>query len=110
MVTEGVLTRRLQKDPSLDGVGLVILDEYHERSLEADLALALVLKYSPFPASVCGEVCPNLCMDACTSAGDCRAGYTCRPVRGQDICWPGETCSPPGATCLPAGKFLRRHR
>lgn len=41
VVTEGVLVRRLQKDPSLDGVGLVILDEYHERSLEADLALAL---------------------------------------------------------------------
>ncbi len=29
-------------------------------------ALELVLNYSPFPASVCGEVCPNLCMDACT--------------------------------------------
>ncbi|HEX9873244.1 MAG TPA: FAD-dependent oxidoreductase [Deferrimonas sp.] len=29
-------------------------------------ALELVLQYSPFPASVCGEVCPNLCMDACT--------------------------------------------
>jgi len=29
-------------------------------------ALALVLEYSPFPASVCGQVCPNLCMDACT--------------------------------------------
>lgn len=29
-------------------------------------ALELVLRYSPFPASVCGEVCPNLCMDACT--------------------------------------------
>ncbi len=43
VVTEGVLTRRLQKDPTLDGVGLVILDEYHERSLEADLALALCL-------------------------------------------------------------------
>ncbi|PLX96273.1 MAG: 4Fe-4S ferredoxin [Desulfuromonas sp.] len=31
-----------------------------------DEALALVLQYSPFPASVCGEVCPNLCMDACS--------------------------------------------
>ena len=29
-------------------------------------ALALVLEYSPFPASVCGQVCPNLCMDACS--------------------------------------------
>jgi ATP-dependent helicase HrpB len=41
VVTEGVLTRRLQSDPGLDGVGLVIFDEFHERSLEADLGLAL---------------------------------------------------------------------
>ncbi len=41
VVTEGVLTRMLQADPSLPGVGLVIFDEFHERSLEADLGLAL---------------------------------------------------------------------
>lgn len=41
VVTEGVLTRMLQADPSLEGVGLVIFDEFHERSLDADLALAL---------------------------------------------------------------------
>jgi ATP-dependent RNA helicase HrpB len=41
VVTEGVLIRMLQSDPALSGVGLVIFDEYHERSLEADLALAL---------------------------------------------------------------------
>ncbi|HEM7972340.1 TPA: ATP-dependent helicase HrpB [Citrobacter farmeri] len=43
VVTEGVLTRMIQRDPELSGVGLVILDEYHERSLQADLALALLL-------------------------------------------------------------------
>lgn len=43
VVTEGVLTRMLQSDPSLDGVGLVIFDEFHERSLDADLGLALCL-------------------------------------------------------------------
>ncbi|UBV44036.1 ATP-dependent helicase HrpB [Deinococcus taeanensis] len=42
VVTEGILTRRLQRDPDLAGVGLVILDEFHERSLNADLALALL--------------------------------------------------------------------
>jgi ATP-dependent helicase HrpB len=42
VVTEGILTRRLQRDPELAGVGLVILDEFHERSLNADLALALL--------------------------------------------------------------------
>lgn len=43
VVTEGVLTRMIQHDPELSGVGLVILDEFHERSLQADLALALLL-------------------------------------------------------------------
>lgn len=41
VLTEGILTRRLQRDQALDGVGLVIFDEFHERSLQADLALAL---------------------------------------------------------------------
>jgi len=41
VVTEGVLTRRLQADPLLEGVGAVIFDEFHERSIHADLALAL---------------------------------------------------------------------
>jgi ATP-dependent helicase HrpB len=41
VVTEGLLTRRLQSDPELTDVGLVIFDEFHERSLQADLALAL---------------------------------------------------------------------
>lgn len=43
VVTEGLLVRRLQSDPGLDGVALVILDEVHERALQADLALALCL-------------------------------------------------------------------
>jgi ATP-dependent helicase HrpB len=41
VVTEGLLVRRLQSDPGLDGTAMVILDEVHERALEADLALAL---------------------------------------------------------------------
>ena len=43
VVTEGVLTRMLQSDPALEGVAAVIFDEYHERSLQADLGLALTL-------------------------------------------------------------------
>ena len=43
VVTEGVLTRRLQNDPELPGVGLVIFDEVHERNLTTDLGLALAL-------------------------------------------------------------------
>src|SRR3712207_367323 len=41
-LTEGVLTRRLLADPELKGVGCVVLDEFHERHLQADLALALL--------------------------------------------------------------------
>lgn len=43
VVTEGILTRWLQRDPTLEGVALVIFDEFHERSLNADLGLALCL-------------------------------------------------------------------
>lgn len=43
VVTEGILSRRLQDDPSLEGVGMVIFDEFHLRTLDADLALALCL-------------------------------------------------------------------
>lgn len=41
VLTEGILTRMLGSDPTLDGVGIVIFDEFHERSLHSDLALAL---------------------------------------------------------------------
>ena len=43
VVTEGLFVRRLQRDPSLEGVSAVLLDEFHERSLDTDLSLALVL-------------------------------------------------------------------
>ena len=43
VVTEGILTRMLQQDPELTGVDLLIFDEFHERHLEGDLALALAL-------------------------------------------------------------------
>ncbi len=43
VVTEGILTRRIQADPGLSGIAMVIFDEFHERSLHVDLALALCL-------------------------------------------------------------------
>ncbi|MGC2062366.1 MAG: ATP-dependent helicase HrpB [Thermodesulfovibrionales bacterium] len=43
VVTEGILTRRIQSDPGLEGTAMIIFDEFHERSLHADLALALCL-------------------------------------------------------------------
>jgi ATP-dependent helicase HrpB len=44
VVTEGILTRMLQGDPALEAAGAVIFDEFHERSLHADLGLALALQ------------------------------------------------------------------
>lgn len=44
IITEGILTRRLQSDPSLEQAGLVIFDEFHERHIHSDLGLALCLE------------------------------------------------------------------
>ncbi|MGH6976344.1 MAG: DEAD/DEAH box helicase, partial [Stellaceae bacterium] len=44
VLTEGILPRMIEDDPALDGVGGLIFDEFHERSLEADLGLALALE------------------------------------------------------------------
>ena len=41
VVTEGILTRMIQSDNSLEGIGMVIFDEFHERSIHADVAMAL---------------------------------------------------------------------
>lgn len=42
VLTEGILTRMVVSDPTLDGIGVVVFDEFHERSINSDLALALV--------------------------------------------------------------------
>ena len=44
VVTEGILTRMIQSDPGLEGIGALIFDEFHERSLSTDLGLALALE------------------------------------------------------------------
>lgn len=44
IITEGILTRRLQQDPELNDIGLVIFDEFHERSIHSDLSLMLCLE------------------------------------------------------------------
>ncbi len=55
VVTEGVFTRMVLDDPSLDGIAAVLFDEFHERSLDADLGLALAL-------DVAGALRPDLCI------------------------------------------------
>lgn len=104
VVTEGILTRRLQADPALEGVGLLIFDEFHERSLDADLALALSLngrellrddpplKILLMSATLEGERLSRLLDDAPVVSSQGRM----HPV---DICWgrpfqPGEFIEP----------------
>ena len=54
-LTEGVLTRRMVRDPVLEGVGTVVLDEFHERHLETDLALALAAAVAEARGRICGS-------------------------------------------------------
>ncbi|WP_135504561.1 ATP-dependent helicase HrpB [Roseovarius aestuariivivens] len=65
VVTEGILTRRIQRDPELRGIGAVIFDEFHERSLNADLGLALCLEI----AGALREDLQLLAMSATLDAG-----------------------------------------
>jgi ATP-dependent helicase HrpB len=61
-VTEGLFLRRVQEDPRLEGVGVVLLDEFHERHVETDLALALVarLRRGPRPGLRVGVLSATL--------------------------------------------------
>ncbi|MDX1369854.1 ATP-dependent helicase HrpB [Pseudomonas sp.] len=71
VVTEGILARRLQDDPALEGVGLVIFDEFHERSLDADLALALCLNgRSMFRGEDSGEPALKVLLMSATLEGE----------------------------------------
>jgi ATP-dependent helicase HrpB len=78
-ITEGVLTRRLLADPQLRGVATVILDEFHERHLQADTALALLrrLQLSSRPEL------SIVVMSATLSAGPIAEYLGCRVVRSE---------------------------
>ncbi len=75
VVTEGLLVRRLQTDPNLDGVAAVIFDEVHERALDADLALAFCLDLQR-------ELRPELRLLAMSATAD---GARLGPLLGADI-------------------------
>nr|WP_288454995.1 ATP-dependent helicase HrpB [uncultured Pseudomonas sp.] len=75
VVTEGILARRLQDDPALEDVGLVIFDEFHERSLDADLALALTLNgRAVFRGADSGEAPLKVLLMSATLEGERLAG------------------------------------
>jgi ATP-dependent helicase HrpB len=108
VVTEGVLTRMLQSDPGLEGIGAVLFDEIHERALQADLGLALTLE-------VRGALRPDLlvlAMSATLDAGPIAAVMGGAPViTAEGRAFPVETVHldrppGPGAALEPAAADL----
>ncbi|MFZ1348248.1 MAG: ATP-dependent helicase HrpB, partial [Tabrizicola sp.] len=88
VVTEGILTRMIQSDPELAGIGLVIFDEFHERSLNADLGLALCLEIR----GALREDLKLLVMSATLEAGPVAALMGRAPVvTSEGRAWPVET-------------------
>lgn len=87
VLTPGVLLRRLQEDPFLEGVGAVMFDEFHERGLDADLALAMVRRVQQ-------EVRPELrlVITSATLDGDAAAAWLggCEVVRSDGRLFPVE--------------------
>jgi ATP-dependent helicase HrpB len=73
VATEGILTARLQRDPLLSDFGVVVLDEFHERSIHADLALALVKEAAASRGDLC-VVVMSATMDASAVAAYLRSG------------------------------------
>jgi ATP-dependent helicase HrpB len=102
VVTEGVLTRMLQHNPSLDGIGTVIFDEFHERSLIADTALALVLGTT----CVLRDDLTVLVMSATLDGAAVSALMDHAPViRSEGRTWPVETRYAPMRT----GRRIEEH-
>lgn len=118
VITEGVLTRLLQADPSLEGVAAVIFDEFHERSLQADLGLALCLdarstlgtdlRVLVMSATLDGAAVARLLGDAplVTAAGRQFAVQLRYAGRGLPAL-PGDADSPERATALAIQRALK---
>lgn len=98
VLTEGLLAQRLLRDPELNGVGLVIFDEFHERSLNADFGLALALDARCALRPDLGIVVMSATLDATAIAA--HLGKNTCVVRAEARAWPVEThylSRPPGA-------------
>jgi len=90
VVTDGILIRMLEKDPSLQGVGVVIFDEFHERNLDSDLALALTDYGRALFAD--GEALRVIVMSATLDGAAVATRLNDAPViRSEGRAWPVET-------------------
>jgi ATP-dependent helicase HrpB len=106
VVTEGILTRMLQHDLSLDGVGLVIFDEFHERSLAGDTGLALTLAAA---ASLRDDL--KILVMSATLDGIAVAGLLgdAPVIRSEGRAWPVETRhAPPREDHSRSSSYQRR--
>ena len=93
VVTEGVLTRMLSNDPALEGYAAVLFDEFHERSLQADLGLALVQEVR----QALREDLRLLVMSATLDVGPLAEGLALPTVRSEGRVFPVEVShAPPG--------------
>jgi len=118
VVTEGILTRMLQHDPSLEGVAAILFDEFHERSLQADLGLALCidarqaldldLRLIVMSATLDGQAVARLLDDApvITSAGRMHAVEIQYLGKGLPVL-PGDMESPERLTALAVQRAIR---
>jgi len=90
VVTEGILVRRLQRDPELKGVDVVVFDEFHERSVDADLCLALCRR-AQLRAQARGAAGPKLLVMSAT-LGDTTALQAllggCEAITSEGRCFP----------------------
>lgn len=88
VVTEGILTRMAQRDPDLPGIGLVIFDEFHERSLQGDLGLALCLDIQSALRDDLKLLVMSATLDSAALAGHMGGAPV---VRSEGRAWPVET-------------------
>ena len=103
IVTEGILTRKLQSDPSLEDIALIIFDEFHERSLHADLSLALSLESQ----SVLREDLKILVMSATLNTTAISTLLNDAPlIQSEGRAFPVESIYLPTGTKLPTKKEL----
>jgi len=106
VVTEGILTRMLQHDLSLDGVGLVIFDEFHERSLAGDTGLALTLAAADSLRDDLRVLVMSATLDGITIA---RLLGNAPVIRSEGRAWPVETRhAPPRNDSVQNTPFQRR--
>ena len=102
IVTEGILTRKLQHDPSLEDVALIIFDEFHERSLHADLSLALTLESQ----TVLREDLKILVMSATLNTSAISKLLDAPIITSEGRAYPVESVYLPTTTVLPTKREL----